>query len=160
MTRRLGTLVDHRSSWYTYLSLNGSFTRVSFTFNSLSHMHIWWHGNVLMKREKNWVSWGWNSLGTVTNSRWVIELNVYETIEWNFPLRVGLSSKFYFFLYDMAVLEITKWNSPLRLALLKVGRRDSWCCWAVKFAVIMLCAVRCCLPTGRIVCGIVDFFCK
>ena len=96
-------------SWTSYKASHGeSFTRVSFAFNSLPHIHFWWHGNVLMKREKNWVSWGWNSLGTVTNSLWVIELNVYETIEWNFPLRVKISSKFHFILYDMAVLETTK----------------------------------------------------
>jgi hypothetical protein len=91
-------------------SLSGSFTRVSFVFNSLPHMHFWWHVNVLIKREKNWVSWGWNSLGTVTNSLWVIELNVYETMKWNFPLRMGVSSEFHFIVYDMAVLETTKWN--------------------------------------------------
>jgi hypothetical protein len=38
-------------------------------------------------------------------------------MEWNFPLKVGVSSEFHFILYDIAVLETTKWNSPLRLAL-------------------------------------------
>jgi hypothetical protein len=52
-----------------------------------------------------------------TNSLWVIELDVYETIEWNFALRVGVSSKFYFILYDMAAFETKQWKSPLRLAL-------------------------------------------
>jgi hypothetical protein len=33
-------------------SLNGNFTRVSFAFNSLPHMHFWWYGNILMKREE------------------------------------------------------------------------------------------------------------
>jgi hypothetical protein len=98
------------------VSLSGSFTRVSFAFNSLPHMHFWWHGNVLMKREKNWVSWEWNSLGTITNSLWVIELNVYKTMEWNFSLRVSVSFKFHFILYDMVALKRIKWNSPLRLA--------------------------------------------
>lgn len=32
------------------------------------------------------------------------ELNDYETIEWNFSLRVGVSSKFYFIFYDMTIL--------------------------------------------------------
>jgi len=37
-----------------------------------------------------------------------LELNVYETIEWNFPLRMGVSYKFYFILHDVAVLETMK----------------------------------------------------
>jgi hypothetical protein len=113
---QLSPVHPSRGIWVCKASLSGSFTRVSFAFNSLPHMHFWWYVNVLMKREKNWVSWRWNSLGTVTNSLWVIELNVYETMEWNFPLRVGVLSEFHFILYDMAVLETTKWNFPLRLA--------------------------------------------
>jgi len=35
-----------------------------------------------MRRENKWVWWEWNSLSIITNSIWVIELNVYETIEW------------------------------------------------------------------------------
>ena len=65
------------------------------------HLHlIRCHVNAfddIFKREE-WGSWGWNSLGTITNSPWVMKLNVYETIKWNFPLRVRVSSKFYFIL--------------------------------------------------------------
>ena len=40
-------------SWTSYKASHGeSFTRVSFAFNSLPHMHFWWHNNVLMKREE------------------------------------------------------------------------------------------------------------
>jgi hypothetical protein len=46
-----------------------------------------------------------------------LKLNACETIEWKSPLRVGISSKFRFILYDMVVLEAMSWNSPLRLAL-------------------------------------------
>jgi len=42
----------------------------------------------------------------------VLKLNAYETIEWNSPLRVDISSKFYCISYDMATLETTLWNSP------------------------------------------------
>jgi hypothetical protein len=45
-------------------------------------MHFWWYDNVLMKREKKWVSWRWNSLGMITNSLRVLELNAYETLHW------------------------------------------------------------------------------
>jgi hypothetical protein len=47
------------------------------------------------------------------------KLNVYEIIEWNFPLRVRVwvSSRFYFILYGMATLEIMSWNFSLILAL-------------------------------------------
>jgi hypothetical protein len=37
---------------------------------------------VYLRREKKWVSFG-----TITNSLWIIKLNVYETLEWNFTLR-------------------------------------------------------------------------
>jgi len=50
------------------------------------------------------------------NSLWVLQLNAYETMKWNSPLKVGVSSKFYFISYDMAVLETMTWNSPLKLA--------------------------------------------
>jgi hypothetical protein len=46
-----------------------------------------------------------------------MKLNTNETIEWNSPLRVGVSSKFYFISYDMVILKTTLWNSPLRLIL-------------------------------------------
>jgi hypothetical protein len=45
------------------------------------------------------------SLGTITNSLWVLELNDYETMEWNSSLKVGVFSKFHFISNDMAVLE-------------------------------------------------------
>jgi len=72
---------------------------------------------VYLRREKKWVSSRWNSLGTITNSIWVLKLNAYETMEWSSPLRMGVSSKFHFISDDMAVLETTLWNSPLGLAL-------------------------------------------
>jgi hypothetical protein len=34
-----------------------------------------------------------------------LENNAYETIEWNSPLKVGVSSKFHFISYDMALVE-------------------------------------------------------
>jgi hypothetical protein len=37
-----------------------------------------------LRRHEKWVSWRWNSLGTITNSLWVMKLNVYGTTEWNF----------------------------------------------------------------------------
>jgi hypothetical protein len=79
-------------------------------------MHFLWHDSVLMKKKKKWVSWEWNSHGTITYSLRVLELNVYETMEHNFALRVGVSSKFHFIPYDMVILETMQWNSPLRLA--------------------------------------------
>jgi hypothetical protein len=51
------------------------------------------------------------------SSLWVMKLNAYETLKWNFALSVGVSSEFYFIVYDMAVLETTTWNYPLRLPL-------------------------------------------
>ena len=92
---------------------------VLFALNRLPHRHFWWYGSVFKKREKKWVSsrWRWNSLGTINIYLWVMKLNVYETMEWNFVLRVGVSSKFHFILCHMAVLEIMPWNYPLRLAL-------------------------------------------
>jgi hypothetical protein len=65
-----------------------------------------------MKKEKKWVVRRWNSLCTITSSLWVLEFNVYETMKWNFALRAGVSSKFYFVLYDMTALKTTQWNSP------------------------------------------------
>jgi phage terminase large subunit GpA-like protein len=48
------------------------------------------------------------SLDMITNSLWVLKLNTYETIEWNSLLKMGVSSKFYFISYDMAVLKTTQ----------------------------------------------------
>jgi hypothetical protein len=81
----------------------------------LPHRYFWWHDSVFKKREKKWVSSKWNSLGTITNSLWVLKLNAYETMEWNSPLKLGVSFKFHFISYDMALLKTTPWNSPLRL---------------------------------------------
>jgi hypothetical protein len=46
-------------------------------------------------------------LGKITNSLRVMKLNAYETLKWNFELRVGVSSKFDFILRDRAILETT-----------------------------------------------------
>jgi hypothetical protein len=80
---------------------------VSFALNRLSHRYFLWHGSVFKKIEKKW-----DSLDRITNSLWIMKLNAYETIEWNFVLRESVSSKFHFILY---VLKITPWNYPLRL---------------------------------------------
>ena len=34
-----------------------------------------------------------------------MKLNVYETLEWNFTLKKGVSSEFHFIVYNIAVLE-------------------------------------------------------
>jgi hypothetical protein len=52
--------------------------------------------NVQCFYEEREVSWGWNSLDTINNSIWVIKLNVYQTIEWNYILRVGVLFMFHF----------------------------------------------------------------
>jgi hypothetical protein len=43
-------------------------------------------------------------------------------MEWNSPLIVGVSFKFYFVSHDMTVLKTTPWNSLLKLALLGCSR--------------------------------------
>lgn len=47
----------------------------------------------------------WDSPVSVSSSRWVIKLNAYETIEWNYVLRVVVSSMFRCILSDMTFLE-------------------------------------------------------
>ena len=86
---------------------------VSFALNSLSHMHFDDMAVYLRRERRNKFQLSEDD----SNSLWVMELNTYETLEWNFVLREGVSSKFLFILYDMVVLETTLWNNPLILAL-------------------------------------------
>jgi len=97
---------------------------VLFALNRLSYRLFWWHSSIFKKREKKWVSSRWNSLGTITNSLWVLELNSYETMKWNSPLIMGVSFKFHFISYDVAVLETRPWHSPRQSQW-----RVSWCCF-------------------------------
>jgi hypothetical protein len=94
------TKCDHAQG-NSLASLSGSFMWVLFTLNRLSHRYFLWHDNVFIKnREKKQVSSRWNSVDTITNLLWVIKLNVYKTIDWTFTLRICVSSKFHFILYD------------------------------------------------------------
>jgi hypothetical protein len=68
-------------------NLSGSFMWVSFALNRLPHRHFLWHDNVFKKRETKW----WNSFSIISNYQWVMKLNVYKIIEWNFALKVGVS---------------------------------------------------------------------
>jgi len=78
--------------------INESFIRVSYAFNKLPHKHLLLCGNIFKRREKMRVSCRQNSLdSSVFSSKWwVLELNIYETKEWNYALRVVvLSIAFY-----------------------------------------------------------------
>ena len=67
-----------------------------------------------------------------------LEFKCYETMEWNSPLRVSVSSKFHFISYDIAILETTLWNSPLRPALGPHGQTSHL---PMQFAWIFLCEI-------------------
>jgi len=55
-------------------SPSGGFMRISGTLNRASCHHFRWCGTDLM-REMKWVSSRWNHVCTITNTRWVLELN-------------------------------------------------------------------------------------
>lgn len=105
-----------RSLFYIYIKVSlVSFTIVLFLLNSTAHKQNWRHDMIFTRRENNWVSSGWNSCGTITNSVWIMKLNVYETLEWNYTSRMNVPSEFHLIIYDMAVLKTMLWNSLLRL---------------------------------------------
>ena len=60
------------------------------------------------------------SLGKITSFTWVMKLNVYETIQQNYALRMDVSSMFHFRLCDVTVFKTTPWNFPLRNILFNV----------------------------------------
>ena len=110
-------LTDTKTSIYRmqmyYTSLSGSFIRVLLAFNKMPHKCFDDVTKFLIieRRSERWIS-----LGTITNSLQVMKLNVYETIEWNSPLRVDVSSTFHLILNDMTVLKTTHktthWDKP------------------------------------------------
>ena len=90
---------------------SGGFMRVSCTLNRVPCHHFRWCGIRLMRREMKWVSSRWNHVCTVTNSWWVLKLNVmiaYEIANMKNALWSEFHPWFHLCFGDMALLETTK----------------------------------------------------
>ena len=52
---------------------SASFIEVSCVLNIVTHQHLWWHGKIIMKKEREGVSSGWNCVYTVSKTMKFVE---------------------------------------------------------------------------------------